>query len=50
MTEQLSNAESNLAERRIEARSSYERAPALTQLKPEQRFLEKRLRELDEKK
>jgi RNA polymerase sigma-70 factor (ECF subfamily) len=36
--------------RRTEARSSYERALALTQLKPEQRFLEKRLRELDEKK
>jgi len=33
-----------------EARSSYERALALTQLEPERRFLEKRLRELDEKK
>jgi RNA polymerase sigma-70 factor, ECF subfamily len=36
--------------RRTEARASYERALALTQLKPVQRFLEKRLRELDEKK
>jgi RNA polymerase sigma-70 factor (ECF subfamily) len=29
-----------------EARSAYERALALTQLEPERRFLEKRLREL----
>ncbi|HTI71682.1 MAG TPA: DUF6596 domain-containing protein, partial [Candidatus Limnocylindria bacterium] len=33
-----------------EARASYERALALTRLEPERRFLEKRLRELDEKK
>lgn len=33
-----------------EARSAYERALELTQLEPERRFLEKRLRELDEKK
>ena len=33
-----------------EARLSYERAMALTQQDPERRFLEKRLRELDEKK
>jgi RNA polymerase sigma-70 factor, ECF subfamily len=33
-------------DRRVEARSSYERALALTQLEPERRFLEKRLREL----
>lgn len=32
--------------RKAEARSSYERALALTQLEPERRFLEKRLREL----
>ena len=32
--------------RNTEARSSYERALALTQLEPERRFLEKRLREL----
>jgi RNA polymerase sigma-70 factor (ECF subfamily) len=37
-------------DRRTEARSSYERALALTQLEPERRFLEKRLRELGEKK
>jgi RNA polymerase sigma-70 factor (ECF subfamily) len=36
--------------RKIEARFSYERALALTQQEPERRFLEKRLRELDEKK
>lgn len=35
--------------RSTEARSSYERALALTRLEPEQRFLEKRLQELDEK-
>ncbi len=33
--------------RKAEARSSYERALALTQLEPERRFLEKRLRELE---
>ncbi len=33
-----------------EARSSYERALALTRLEPERQFLEKRLRELGEKK
>ena len=33
-----------------EARVSYERALALTQQEPERRFLEKRLRELDEKR
>jgi len=33
-------------DRRAEARSSYERALALTRLEPERRFLEKRLREL----
>jgi len=33
-------------DRKTEARSSYERALALTQLEPERRFLEKRLREL----
>jgi len=33
-------------DRNTEARSSYERALALTQLEPERRFLEKRLREL----
>src|SRR5262249_18481516 len=33
--------------RKVEARSSYERALALTQLEPERRFFEKRLRELD---
>jgi len=32
--------------RRAEARSSYERALALTRLEPERRFLEKRIREL----
>ncbi len=32
--------------RKAEARSSYERALALTRLEPEQWFLEKRLREL----
>jgi RNA polymerase sigma-70 factor (ECF subfamily) len=37
-------------DKRAEARSSYERALALTQLEPERRFLEKRLRELGEKK
>ena len=36
--------------RRSEARSSYERALALTRLEPERRFLEKRLRELGEEK
>jgi len=36
--------------RRPEARSSYERALALTRLEPERRFLEKRLRELGEEK
>lgn len=36
--------------RRDEARSSYERALALTRLEPERRFLEKRLQELSEKK
>lgn len=36
--------------RRDEARSSYQRAVALTQLEPERRFLENRLRELNEKK
>jgi RNA polymerase sigma-70 factor (ECF subfamily) len=36
--------------RRTEALSSYERALALTQQEPERRFLEKRLRELGEKK
>jgi len=36
--------------RNNEARSSYERALALTQLEPERRFLENRLRELNEKK
>ena len=36
--------------RSTEARSSYERALALTQLEPEKRFLEKRIRELSEKK
>lgn len=35
-------------DRRAEARSSYERALALTRLEPERRFLEKRLRELAE--
>jgi RNA polymerase sigma-70 factor (ECF subfamily) len=35
--------------KRAEARSSYERALALTCLEPEQHFLEKRLRELDDK-
>jgi RNA polymerase sigma-70 factor, ECF subfamily len=35
--------------REAEARSSYERALALTQMEPERRFLEKRLRELDAK-
>jgi RNA polymerase sigma-70 factor (ECF subfamily) len=34
-------------DRRAEARSSYERAQALTRLEPERRFLEKRLRELE---
>jgi RNA polymerase sigma-70 factor, ECF subfamily len=33
--------------RKVEARSSYERALALTRLEPERRFLEKRLRELE---
>ena len=37
-------------DRTAEARSSYERALALTQLEPERRFLEMRLRELDQKK
>ena len=36
--------------RKTEARFSYERALTLTQQEPERRFLEKRLRELDEKK
>ena len=36
--------------RRTEARSSYERALALTRLEPERRFFEKRLRELGEEK
>ena len=36
--------------RNAEARSSYERALALTRQEPERRFLEKALRELDEKK
>lgn len=36
--------------RRTEARFSYERALVLAKLEPERRFLEKRLRELDEKK
>jgi len=36
--------------RNTEARVSYERALALTQQEPERRFLEKRLRELIEKK
>jgi RNA polymerase sigma-70 factor (ECF subfamily) len=36
--------------RSTEARCSYERALALTHLEPERRFLEKRLRELGEKK
>lgn len=35
--------------RDAEARSSYERALALTRMSPERHFLEKRLRELDEK-
>ena len=35
--------------RNTEARSSYERALALTRLEPERQFLEKRIRELDEK-
>jgi RNA polymerase sigma-70 factor, ECF subfamily len=34
--------------RKTEARSSYERALALTQLEPERKFLEKRLSELDQ--
>ncbi|WP_345789204.1 RNA polymerase sigma factor [Luteolibacter sp. LG18] len=37
-------------DRTTEARSSYERALSLTRLEPERRFLENRLRELDEKK
>jgi RNA polymerase sigma-70 factor (ECF subfamily) len=36
--------------RKTEARHSYERALALTQQEPERRFLEKRLRELNEEK
>jgi RNA polymerase sigma-70 factor, ECF subfamily len=35
-------------DRKTEARSSYERALALTQLEPERKFLEKRLWELDQ--